>query len=109
MRKLAAIDEHIHAIDPNWPITAQEPSSPTIFLNPKFLESVREGEGGRGERGSLCIWGKLMVFIDYYFVVLFSPQSLQKDEATAKRHINKITTTATANRDSPPLPKKVYI
>ena len=52
MRKLAAIDEHIHAIDPNWPITAQEPSSPTIFLNPKFLESVREGEGGRegGER-----------------------------------------------------------
>ena len=49
-----------------------------------------------------------MVLIDYYFVVLFSPQSLQKDEATAKRHI-KITTTATANRDSPPLPKKVYI
>ncbi|XP_019854910.1 PREDICTED: pre-mRNA cleavage complex 2 protein Pcf11-like [Amphimedon queenslandica] len=38
VRKLAAIDEHIHAIDPNWPITAQEPSSPTIFLNPKFLE-----------------------------------------------------------------------
>ena len=60
MRKLAAIDEHIHAIDPNWPITAQEPSSPTIFLNPKFLESVREGEGegGReGERGGAYVFG----------------------------------------------------
>ena len=61
MRKLAAIDEHIHAIDPNWPITAQEPSSPTIFLNPKFLESVREGEGGRGrerERGGAYVFGE---------------------------------------------------
>ena len=47
-----------------------------------------------------------MVLIDYY-LWFFSPQSLQKDEAAAKRCINKITTTATANRDSPPLPKKV--
>jgi pre-mRNA cleavage complex 2 protein Pcf11 len=39
LRKLAAIDRHIHAIDPNWPVTAHEPSSPTIFLNPKFLGS----------------------------------------------------------------------
>ena len=41
-RKLAAIDRHVHALDPNWPLLATEssgPSSPTIFVNPKFLVS----------------------------------------------------------------------
>ena len=38
LKKLAAIDKHVHAIDPNWPITVHEdPNSPTIFLNPKFI------------------------------------------------------------------------
>ena len=37
-KKLAAIDRHIHALDPAWPVTAVEsPSSPTIFVNPNFL------------------------------------------------------------------------
>jgi len=38
-RKLAAIDKHVHALDPAWPITATDTSlaSPSIFLNPKFL------------------------------------------------------------------------
>lgn len=40
MRKLAAIDRHVHALDPNWPVQATDdsgPPSPTIFVNPKFL------------------------------------------------------------------------
>ena len=39
-RKLAAIDLHVKALDPNWPVTAvdKDPPSPTIFVNPKFLE-----------------------------------------------------------------------
>lgn len=38
MKKLAAIDKHVNAIDPNWPITAKEDlDSPTIFVNPDFL------------------------------------------------------------------------
>ena len=42
-RKLAAIDRHVHALDPNWPVTATDtsPPSPTIFVNPKFLEVSR--------------------------------------------------------------------
>ena len=44
-RKLAAIDKHVHALDPNWPITATDtsPASPSIFVNPKFLEVRRKG------------------------------------------------------------------
>ena len=42
-RKLAAIDRHVHALDPNWPLLATDaaggPSSPTIFVNPRFLVS----------------------------------------------------------------------
>ena len=39
-RKLALIDRHVKALDPNWPVTAvkEGPPSPTIFVNPKFLE-----------------------------------------------------------------------
>ncbi|XP_064404805.1 pre-mRNA cleavage complex 2 protein Pcf11-like isoform X2 [Halichondria panicea] len=39
-RKLALIDKHVKALDPNWPVTAvqEDPPSPTIFVNPKFLE-----------------------------------------------------------------------
>lgn len=40
MKKLAAIDKHVHALDPNWPITATDtnaPTSPTIHVNPDFL------------------------------------------------------------------------
>ena len=44
-RKLAAIDKHVHALDPAWPITATDnsPASPSIFVNPKFLEVRRKG------------------------------------------------------------------
>lgn len=41
-RKLAAIDRHVHALDPNWPVLATDasgPTSPKIFVNPKFLVS----------------------------------------------------------------------
>ncbi len=39
VRKLAAIDRHVHSLDPNWPITAVEVpgATPAIFVNPKFL------------------------------------------------------------------------
>lgn len=39
-KRLAAIDKHIHALDPNWPVTATDivaPTSPTIHVNPDFL------------------------------------------------------------------------
>ena len=39
-KKLAAIDKHVHALDPNWPVTATDvvaPTSPTIHVNPEFL------------------------------------------------------------------------
>jgi pre-mRNA cleavage complex 2 protein Pcf11 len=38
-KKLAAIDKHVHALDPNWPVTATvtAPTSPTIHVNPDFL------------------------------------------------------------------------
>lgn len=38
---LAAIDKHVHAMDPNWPVTAVDkvvsPPVTTIFINPKFV------------------------------------------------------------------------
>ena len=39
-RKLAAIDRHVHALDPNWPIAAvdSDPIGASIFVNPKFIE-----------------------------------------------------------------------
>ena len=38
--KLAAIDRHVHALDPNWPVVAldSDPTSPSIYVNPKFVE-----------------------------------------------------------------------
>ena len=37
-RKLAAIDRHVHALDPNWPVSATDGSiSPAIFVNPMFV------------------------------------------------------------------------
>jgi pre-mRNA cleavage complex 2 protein Pcf11 len=39
-KRLAAIDKHVHALDPNWPVTATDataPTSPTIHVNPEFL------------------------------------------------------------------------
>ena len=38
-KKLAAIDKHVNALDPNWPVTATvtDPPSPTIHVNPDFL------------------------------------------------------------------------
>ena len=40
-RKLAAIDRHVKALDSNWPVVAVDNDlpSPTIFVNPKFLEA----------------------------------------------------------------------
>ena len=46
-RKLAAIDRHVHALDPNWPVQATDdsgPPSPTIFVNPKFLVRYLTGQ-----------------------------------------------------------------
>jgi pre-mRNA cleavage complex 2 protein Pcf11 len=44
-KKLAAIDKHVHALDPNWPVTATvtAPTSPTIHVNPDFLVTGEKG------------------------------------------------------------------
>jgi pre-mRNA cleavage complex 2 protein Pcf11 len=44
-KKLAAIDKHVHALDPNWPVTATvtAPTSPTIHVNPDFLPAGEKG------------------------------------------------------------------
>lgn len=38
-QKLAAIDKHVHALDPNWPVLAVDKDAPgaTIFVNPEFM------------------------------------------------------------------------
>lgn len=38
-QKLAAIDKHVHALDPNWPVLAvdKDPPGTTIFVNPVFI------------------------------------------------------------------------
>ena len=55
-RKLAAIDRHVHTLDPNWPITAVDNDStgPKIFVNSKFV----------GVNRSACIYvqNKVTIF-----------------------------------------------
>ena len=36
---MAAIDKHVHALDPNWPVVAvdEDPPGTTIFVNPEFM------------------------------------------------------------------------
>ena len=38
--KLAAIDRHVHVLDPNWPVVAvdNDPAATTIYVNPEFVK-----------------------------------------------------------------------